>query len=186
MAAHAALYDVRIPRTRPITYEGASKHTAGGNDFLNPKSTAVSGGADVEMQDRAGIKGALTRGTGGKAVDFELLDSGEGGETLLNRDTLPVCISVYALPNGEHLLDPTLAESSVLTSRVHVLADRDGRIYGVHHANGPSQEDSAAGDAASASAISIGTESKAVKAALRIGAGYAKQLAGHLQSLLKA
>mgnify|MGYP000359618591 FL=1 len=197
MAAHAALNEVRVPRTRAISYQSNKASSKGkapapgaAQDFLDPKSGA-SGGADIDLSERLGIKGSVSRSTGGRAVDFELLDSGEGGEFFSNRETLPVCVSVYILPNGQHLLDPTLAESDVLTSRVHVLADKTGSIYGVTHASGISQEEpETAGKegaaAIAASAVSIGTEQATMRAAIRIGANYAKELAAHLQSQIAA
>lgn len=165
LAAHAALYHTRIPRTRPLSYR--------------PEA------ASADQRDQYGIKAALLNTKGSErtqaaaAADFELVDnSHDSGAPLSNRTQLPVGVSIYLLPNGEYLLDPTSEEASVVSARVHILANADARLYATHAASAASSEDAAA------DTVAIGVDQQALRAAIRFGSAQAKQLATHVQSLL--
>lgn len=87
MAIRSALYDLKIPRTRPVAYMQENK--------------AVG---DEEEGEDAGMKALLKTRKKAKtqqdkqatAADFELLDyEADTGEPLQGRDALPVTVTLY-------------------------------------------------------------------------------------------
>lgn len=196
LAAHAALYQLRIPRTRSIAFQPASgeKGVRGGHGGTGSAMAAAIGVTAEEAKDELGMKGAV--GKSQRAVDFELLDSGYGGRTLSNRGNLPVSVSVYLLPDGGYVLDPSLAEQAVLPARVQVVANREGRIFSVQHFSGlaqalpnavetkPEGGDKVVDAKKQVGQSPIGTDYRIVKTAVNIGIQYAVELASFVQERL--
>lgn len=91
MAIRSALYDLKIPRTRPVAYmeSGSQNKAAGDNEE----------GEDVGMKALLkGRKGAAKtqQDKQAAAADFELLDyEADSGEPLKDRETLPVTVTLY-------------------------------------------------------------------------------------------
>lgn len=122
MAARAAVWDARVPRTRGVVYRRAR----GGKpsvDAMDTDATAAediaSGGAsgfDVRRQDTAG--------------DFELVDDGEEGKSLEGREGWPVCVTMNVFDpssSASYFLDATLAEQTAAPIRlVFIFAFPDG------------------------------------------------------------
>lgn len=76
MAARAALWDTKVPRTRSIEYKA--------------KKSGKEGDMDV---DEAPASGFDTRSRA-NATDFELPDYWDEGEPLYGRDAWPVCVTM--------------------------------------------------------------------------------------------
>jgi len=90
MAARAALWDTKIPRTRAVEYK-ARKGVAGSAGV----SAAVgklggSGDMDVDEDTPSGFDMRQIQ----HATDFELPDYWDEGEVLDGRDMWPVCITL--------------------------------------------------------------------------------------------
>ncbi|KAF8632708.1 hypothetical protein AX15_001732 [Amanita polypyramis BW_CC] len=96
MAARAALWDTKVPRTRRIEY----KARKGGRE------PAESGEMDVDET----VSGFDTRQLF-KATDFELHDYWDEGEVLDGRERWPVCVTLNLVP-PVHYLDATLPEEA--------------------------------------------------------------------------
>ncbi|KIM79369.1 hypothetical protein PILCRDRAFT_823625 [Piloderma croceum F 1598] len=100
MAARAALWDTKVPRTRSVEY----KAMKGGTMWRE------RGDDDMDMD--AGIRSGFdTRQYTNKATDFELPDYWDEGEVLDGRDKWPVCVTLNLLP-PIHYLDATLQEET--------------------------------------------------------------------------
>jgi exosome complex component RRP42 len=90
MAARAALWDTRVPRTRAVEYRPDNKKGGGGK-----------GGdeMDVDTEPQSGLD---TRRAKAPAADFELEDSWDDGVVLGGRDAWPVSVTLnlvnYLLP----------------------------------------------------------------------------------------
>jgi exosome complex component RRP42 len=87
MAARAALWDTKVPRTRSVEYKarkGSSSNAAGGN------KAGGSGDMDVDEDTPSGFD---TRHIS-NATDFELPDYWDEGEVLDGKDKWPVCITL--------------------------------------------------------------------------------------------
>lgn len=83
MAARAALWDTRVPRTRPIQYQ---VRRGGG---------ANSDAMEVDGDPAAGTGSAFdTRDMKRDAADFEVPDYWDEGEVLDGRDRWPVCVTL--------------------------------------------------------------------------------------------
>lgn len=83
MAARAALWDTKVPRTRPIQYQ-ARRGIADNADAM-----------EVEGDPSAGTRSAFdTRDMKRAAADFELPDYWDEGEVLDGRDRWPVCVTL--------------------------------------------------------------------------------------------
>jgi exosome complex component RRP42 len=84
MAARAALWDCKVPRTRAVEYKASAA----------PGAKAVeSGEMDVDRDVEAQQSGFDTRSIA-RAVDFELPDYWDEGEVLGGRERWPVCITL--------------------------------------------------------------------------------------------
>jgi exosome complex component RRP42 len=77
MAARAALWDTRVPRTRAVEYRPDKK---GGGD-----------GMDVDSEPQSALD---TRGAKAPAADFELEDSWDDGVVLGGRDAWPLSVTL--------------------------------------------------------------------------------------------
>ncbi|PWN25050.1 hypothetical protein BDZ90DRAFT_234273, partial [Jaminaea rosea] len=97
----AALWRVRLPRTKEIAYARA------------PGKGAGDGDATMEEVGIASLKG---KASASRAVDFELVDGSGRGVPLEGREDVGTGITLGMLPNGSHLLDPTLEEALCLPS----------------------------------------------------------------------
>lgn len=192
LAAHAALYQLRIPRTRSIAFQPSSSSggVRGGHGGSGSAMADAIGATADEARDALGMKGAV--GKSERAVDFELLDSGADGKKLTVRDALPVSVSVYLLPDGSVVLDPTLSEQAVLPARVQVVANRFGRVFSVQHFSGLAQalpsslevkEDAAPRDETKQTKP-IGTDYRVVQTAVKVGVQYAQELSTFVQDQL--
>ncbi|KAJ7178098.1 ribosomal protein S5 domain 2-type protein [Mycena filopes] len=90
MAARAALWDCKVPRTRAVEYKAA---------LAAPGAQAVEsapGAMDVDVE--AQQSGFDTRSLAGRAVDFELPDYWDEGEVLGGRERWPVCVTLNVAP----------------------------------------------------------------------------------------
>lgn len=84
MAARAALWDTKVPRTRSIEY----KAKKGG---ISGKEKGGDGGMDVDEKATSGFD---TRYHTTNATDFELPDYWDEGEVLDGRERWPICITL--------------------------------------------------------------------------------------------
>ena len=80
MAARAALWDTKVPRTRSIQYAGRQE--------TRPPDDSM----DVDV-NTAGTSGFDTRKVA-TATDFELTDTWDEGEPLEGRDKWPICLTL--------------------------------------------------------------------------------------------
>ncbi|EJF56931.1 ribosomal protein S5 domain 2-like protein [Dichomitus squalens LYAD-421 SS1] len=108
MAARAALWDTKVPRTRPVEYRAPESSRA------TEKETQDS--MDVDQ----GTSGFDTRDMARDAADFELPDYWDEGEVLHGRERWPICVTLNLLP-PIHLLDATLTEEASLPLRLHLM-----------------------------------------------------------------
>lgn len=87
LAARAALWDTKVPRTRSVEYKA-------------PRSTAAGAGANTTVEggdmnvDVLAPSGFDTRAQVSRATDFELPDYWDEGEILDRRDRWPVCVTL--------------------------------------------------------------------------------------------
>ncbi|KAF7343382.1 RNase-PH domain-containing protein [Mycena venus] len=112
MAARAALWDCKVPRTRAVEYKapGAKAQREG-----------ESGEMDVDVDAGAQQSGFDTRSIAARAVDFELPDYWDEGEVLGGRDKWPVCVTlnVATSPSGvQHYLDAIPQEEAATPLRL--------------------------------------------------------------------
>lgn len=82
MAARAALWDTKVPRTRSVEYKAKKPST----------STKTGGAGDMDVDDDT-TSGFDTR-THSSATDFELPDYWDEGEILDGRERWPVGITL--------------------------------------------------------------------------------------------
>ena len=81
MAARAALWDTKVPRTRPVAYQAPASKTAAKEN-------------QDSMDVDEGTSGFDTRDMGRTAADFELPDYWDEGEVLQGRERWPVCVTL--------------------------------------------------------------------------------------------
>jgi exosome complex component RRP42 len=84
MAARAALWDTKVPRTRSVEYKAMKGGTA-------RRERGGDGDMDVDTQRMSGFD---TRQYTNKATDFELPDCWDEGEVLDGRDKWPICVTL--------------------------------------------------------------------------------------------
>ncbi|ORX39288.1 hypothetical protein BD324DRAFT_619139 [Kockovaella imperatae] len=124
IAARAAFSDLKIPKTKRIGWEGATKGHNGDRE-------TDDGGMDMEESDLSGIKAAVRggrKGPGGKSGrarvggdEWDLDPSGDGLEVLQEREKLPVLIILNLIPSSNaFFLDATLAEEAACSDRLHL------------------------------------------------------------------
>ncbi|KAA1470948.1 ribosomal protein S5 domain 2-like protein [Dentipellis sp. KUC8613] len=101
MAARAALWDTKVPRTRSVEYRANGSRPAGGNDM------------DVDQEKQSGLDTRQVK----TATDFELEDYWDEGEPLGGRDKWPVCITLNLLPPLSYL-DASLQEEAATPLRL--------------------------------------------------------------------
>ncbi|KAJ4490499.1 ribosomal protein S5 domain 2-type protein [Lentinula aciculospora] len=104
LAARAALWDTKVPRTRSVEYK-------------SPKTlSSASGDMDIDQDTTSGFD---TRNVA-HATDFELPDYWDEGEILEGRERWPAAITLN-LVNTVHFLDATLHEEASCASRLLVV-----------------------------------------------------------------
>ncbi|KZT66902.1 ribosomal protein S5 domain 2-like protein [Daedalea quercina L-15889] len=106
MAARAALWDTKVPRTRAIQYQTRRS----GYASKNTDAMEVEGESNI-------TSGFDTRDMARAAADFELPDYWDEGEVLDGRDRWPVCVTLNLLP-PVHFLDATLPEEASTTIKL--------------------------------------------------------------------
>jgi hypothetical protein len=91
MAARAALWDTKVPRTRGVQYTGRQA----------PGTTTMTIGEGSMDVNEAGIirSGFDTRAIP-TATDFELPDYWDEGETLVGREAWPICVTLNIVSNA--------------------------------------------------------------------------------------
>jgi exosome complex component RRP42 len=85
MAARAALWDTRVPRTRAVEYR-PDKKDKGGNEMM-----------DVDPESQSALD---TRRSKAPATDFELEDSWDDGVVLGGRDAWPLSVTLNLVPTS--------------------------------------------------------------------------------------
>ncbi|KAI0764152.1 ribosomal protein S5 domain 2-like protein [Trametes elegans] len=111
MVARAALWDTKVPRTRPVEYHAPEesktiRDSAGAMDIDQREAIPTASGFDTLEMVRT-------------AADFELPDYWDEGEVLHGRERWPVCVTLNVLPPTQ-FLDATLAEEASAPSRLHL------------------------------------------------------------------
>ena len=95
MAARAALWDTKVPRTRSVEYK-AKKGVVGAGGAVSgttgKKSAGEGGGGDMDV-DEGVVSGFDTRQIR-NATDFELPDYWDEGEVLDGGSAWPVCVTL--------------------------------------------------------------------------------------------
>lgn len=92
MAARAALWDTKVPRTRSVEYKARKSRST--------TASAIEGGSGNMDIDEDTVSGFDTRQVQ-TATDFELPDYWDEGEILDGRQHWPVCITLN-LVTGNH------------------------------------------------------------------------------------
>ncbi|KAH7920315.1 ribosomal protein S5 domain 2-like protein [Leucogyrophana mollusca] len=110
MAARAALWDTKVPRTRSVEYRAKKL------DSIDSESKAM----DVDGANQDQGKSVLDTRETTKATDFELPDYWDEGEVLGGREAWPVCVTLNLLPSL-HFLDASLQEESSVPLRLHTM-----------------------------------------------------------------
>ncbi|OBZ72768.1 Exosome complex component RRP42 [Grifola frondosa] len=105
MAARAALWDTKVPQTRPVQYRA-----------WEPAPSAGDSG-DMDVDQGPGGSGLDTRMLARIAADFELPDYWDEGEVLGGREKWPVCITLNVLP-PVHFIDATPPEEASTALRI--------------------------------------------------------------------
>ncbi|KAG6897360.1 hypothetical protein C0993_007595, partial [Termitomyces sp. T159_Od127] len=100
MAARAALWDTRVPRTRPVEYRAPA-----------PPSTPAGAGADEDAHETAQKQSGFDTRVVPKATDFELPDYWDDGAVLDGRARWPVALTLNLEPTS-HFLDATAHEEA--------------------------------------------------------------------------
>ncbi|KAF8901050.1 ribosomal protein S5 domain 2-type protein [Gymnopilus junonius] len=112
LAARAALWDTKVPRTRSVEYK--ARKAGGGGE----------GGEKGDMEvDEEVVSGFDTRQIR-HATDFELPDYWDEGEELDGRDRWPVCVTLNLVPPA-HFLDATLEEEAAIPLRLLLMFSFD-------------------------------------------------------------
>ncbi|KAH9946586.1 ribosomal protein S5 domain 2-like protein [Amylocystis lapponica] len=109
MAARAALWDTKVPRTRAVQYRARRAAPATGHE-----------GADMDVdpdQDQEARSGFDTRDMVRTAADFELPDYWDEGEVLGGRRNWPVAVTLNIIP-PLHFLDATPPEEASTSLRL--------------------------------------------------------------------
>ncbi|GAA6046704.1 hypothetical protein JCM3770_003125 [Rhodotorula araucariae] len=115
VAARAALASTRLPATRSIGFDDAGARTDGEEGM-----TVDEGFSGLVKGGRAGVK----------AVDFELVDGGEGGVRLQGWEDLPVGITLNLINQLPHL-DATALEGATTSSQILAGFTPTGAVCGL-------------------------------------------------------
>ena len=101
MAARAALWDTKVPRTRSVEYKSRKSRSSA----ATTTTSAIEGGSGNMDIDQDTISGFDTRQVQ-TATDFELPDYWDEGEVLDGKQRWPVCITLNLVMG--HLITLTL------------------------------------------------------------------------------
>jgi len=120
LAARAALWDTKVPRTRAVAYrtpetEMKKKSAAGGI-----MGSVVKGGdmdVDEEEEEVNVRSSSFDTSQLQRAIDFELDDYWDEGEALDGRNRWPVCVTLNII-TPSHFLDATLTEEASTALRL--------------------------------------------------------------------
>ncbi|KAL5635470.1 hypothetical protein ACGC1H_004308 [Rhizoctonia solani] len=117
MAIRGALWDLRIPRTNPVSFRArdSDKAARGGDAF--------GGAVKSKYQSTGGRSGA---------GEFELPDYWDDGESLNGRDSLPVCITYNLLP-PMYFLDASASEELSVSNRLSLVFSCPNPASGAPH-----------------------------------------------------
>ncbi|KAG9049996.1 hypothetical protein FS837_008176 [Tulasnella sp. UAMH 9824] len=109
IAARAALWDLRVPRTRNLDFQRQTERptTDDAMEIDESKGDALG----------SAVKGA--RAAKKPAGDFELEDYWDDGSPLKDRESLPVCVTLNLLP-PVHFLDALLQEERAVPTHIHM------------------------------------------------------------------
>ncbi|KAG9081958.1 hypothetical protein FRC07_014363, partial [Ceratobasidium sp. 392] len=118
MSIRGALWDLRIPRTNPVSFRARD------SDRTQKGSDAFASVVKTRHQTAGGKTGA---------GDFELPDYWDDGESLTERESLPVCITYNMLP-PMHFLDATISEELSVPSRISLVFSCPNPKTGLTHA----------------------------------------------------
>lgn len=129
LAARAALWDLKIPKTRGIAFQSKSKS----KQEPSQKEAAAAGSStmDIDQTEMLGMKGLLRSGRGGtkaaagSEVDFELESYWDEGAPLKDREQLPVAITLNLVRSYDPLPEAAPIRSSLLSLQAgkHVFLD---------------------------------------------------------------
>ncbi|WVQ81382.1 hypothetical protein IAT38_003506 [Cryptococcus sp. DSM 104549] len=114
IAARAAFADLKVPKTKVITWVGEDDEQGDGR-----------GKGDMSGI-KAAIAGARTKGKGRMVAkgseDWDLdLEDGEGVKEMEGRETLPVLVTLNLVPNSPNIfLDATPQEEVACPTRIHM------------------------------------------------------------------
>ncbi|KAF5338799.1 hypothetical protein D9758_012050 [Tetrapyrgos nigripes] len=103
MAARAALWDTKVPRTRSVEYKAKK------NESVSKSTVGGSGDMDMDQDTASGLD---TRQIISNAIDFELPDYWDEGEVLDGRDRWPLCVTLNLVPPVHYLDALPLEEAS--------------------------------------------------------------------------
>ncbi|OJA18648.1 hypothetical protein AZE42_10845 [Rhizopogon vesiculosus] len=107
MAARAALWDTKVPRTRSVQYR-------------TQKSDRKDATRAMDVDEATHVGSALDTRETVQVSDFELPDYWDEGEPLDGRQIWPVCLTLNLLPTS-HFLDATLQEEASVPLKLLVL-----------------------------------------------------------------
>ena len=124
MAARAALWDTRVPRTRAVEYRPDNKDNKAGNETM-----------DVDPESQSALD---TRRSKAPATDFELEDSLDDGVVLGGQDVWPLSVTLNLVPNFFFPFTFLYSEPFVCHRR-----DIPNKLPGVHFLDATTQEDAA-------------------------------------------
>ncbi|KAG8900925.1 hypothetical protein FRC00_010127 [Tulasnella sp. 408] len=109
IAARAAMWDLRVPRTRNLDFQRQT-----GRPKTDDAMEIDEGKGDALG---SAVKGA--RAAKKPAGDFELEDYWDDGSPLKDRESLPVCVTLNLLP-PVHFLDALLQEEHAVPTHIHM------------------------------------------------------------------
>ncbi|KAI0052172.1 ribosomal protein S5 domain 2-like protein [Auriscalpium vulgare] len=98
MAARAAIWDTKVPRTRSVEYRAQKKQ---------------EGDMDVDEEKQSGLDTRQVKA----ATDFELEDYWDEGIPLVGREAWPICVTLNLL-SSLHFLDATSQEEAATPLRL--------------------------------------------------------------------
>jgi len=119
MAARAALWDTKVPRTKSVEYKARKSRST------TTTTSAIEGGSGNMDIDQDTISAFDTRQVQ-TATDFELPDYWDEGEVLDGRQHWPVCITLNLI-SSIHLLDATPQEEAAVSLRLLLMFSFDSK-----------------------------------------------------------
>ncbi|KAF8645994.1 hypothetical protein AX16_007420 [Volvariella volvacea WC 439] len=120
MAARAALWDTKVPRTRVVELNLSSA--------IKTTTPSASEGMDVDTD--ANPESGLDTRRRPPAQDFDLPDYWDEGEDLQGKQRWPVCLTFNVVPKA-HFFDATLEEEAAVPVRLLVMYSFEANIPAV-------------------------------------------------------